>query len=155
MSSGCERRSVPPDLISELEARAVRVPQVRRVENLLHTPTPPPDTATPASKQVDPASALGENSPPPSPASALRTRNLAASAREPGASQADSASGAAEPWAGRPAGQAEAPTGAPEGAPEQAVERSEGDESADRDEPSLADLDKDPTYRRGISERTA
>lgn len=39
-----------PDLISELEARAVRVPQVRRVENLLHTPTPPPDTATPASK---------------------------------------------------------------------------------------------------------
>jgi hypothetical protein len=133
-----------PDLISELEARAVRVPQVRRVENLLHTPTPPPDTTTPASKQVDPASTLGENSPPPSPASALRTRNLAASAREPGASQADSASGAAEPWAGRPAGQAEAPTGAPEGAPEPAVEQ---DESADRDEPGLAELDKDPTYR--------
>jgi hypothetical protein len=136
-----------PDLIDELEARAVRVPQVRRVENLLRTPAPPSETATPASKQVDPASTLGKTTRPPSPASALRTRNLAAGAQEPGAAPAESASGAAEPRAGRPEGQAEPPTGAPEGAPEPPAGRPEGDESADHDEPGLAELDKDPTYQ--------
>jgi osmotically-inducible protein OsmY len=116
-----------PDLISELEARAVRVPQVRRVENLLRTPAPPPETATPASQQVDPASTLGKTSRPPSPASALRTRKLAAGAQEPGAAPAESASGAAGPRAGHAEGQAEPPTGAPEGAPEPAAGRPEGD----------------------------
>jgi BON domain len=134
-----------PDLIDELEARAARVPQVRRVENLLRTPAPPPETATPASKQVDPAGTLGTTSRPPSPASALRTRNLAAGAHQPGAGPAESASGATEPRARRPEGQAEPPTGAPEGAPEPAAGRPEGEESADRGEPGLAELDKHAT----------
>ena len=94
-----------PDLINELEARAVQVPQVRRVENLLRTPAPPPETATPAPQQVDPASTLPKTNRPP--------------------------------------------TGAPEGAPEPAAGRPEGDESADRDEPGLAELDKPPTYQPG------
>ena len=136
-----------PDLINELEARAGRVPQVRRVENLLRAPAPPPETATPAAQQVDPASTLGKTSPPRAPASAFRTRNLAAGAQEPSAAPAESASGAADPPAGRPAGQAEPPTGAPEGAPEPPAGRSEGDESADHDEPGLAELDKDPTHQ--------
>jgi hypothetical protein len=127
-----------PDLINELEARAARVPQVRRVENLLRTPAPPPETATPASKQVDPAGTLGTTSRPPSPASALRTRNLAAGAHQPGAGPAESASGATEPRARRPEGQTEPPTGAPEGAPEPAAGRPGGEESAE--------LDKHPTH---------
>jgi hypothetical protein len=113
-----------PDLINELGARASRVPQVRRVENLLRTPAPPPETATPASQRVDPASAPGKTSEPPSPASALRARNLAARAQQPGAAPA-SASGTAEPRTGRPEGQAERPYGAPEGAPEPAAGRPE------------------------------
>jgi osmotically-inducible protein OsmY len=132
-----------PDLINELEARAVQVPQVRRVENLLRTPAPPPETPTPASKQMDPASTLEKSSRPPSPASALRTTNLAAGAQAPGA---ESASGAAEARAGRPERQAEPPTGAPAGAPEPAAGRPEGDES-DHDKSRLAELDKDPTYQ--------
>jgi hypothetical protein len=136
-----------PDLINELETRAARVPQVRRVENLLRTPVPPPETATPAAQQVDPASTLGKTSGPPAPASALRTRNLTAGAQEPGAAPAESARGAPEPRAGRPEGQAEPPTAAPEGAPEPAAGRPEGDESAEHDEPGLAELDKDPTYQ--------
>jgi osmotically-inducible protein OsmY len=135
-----------PDLINELEARAVRVPQVRRVENLLHTPAPPPETATPASKQVDPASTLGAGRSP-SPASALRTRDVAAGAQAPGAAPAESASVSAEPRAGRPEGQAEPPIGARAGAPEPAAGRPEGNESADHDEPGLAEPDKDPTYQ--------
>jgi hypothetical protein len=134
-----------PDLINELEARAVRVPQVRRVENLLRTPALPPETATPAAQPVDPASTLGKASGPPAPASALRTRNSAAAAQDAGAAPAESAGGAAEPGAGRPEGQAKPPTAAPEGAPEPAAGRPEGDESADHDEPGLAELDKDPT----------
>jgi hypothetical protein len=134
------------DLINELEARAVRVPQVRRVENLLRTPAPPPETATPAAQQVDPASPLGDTSRPPAPAFALRTRNLAAGPREPGAAPAESAGGAAELRTGRPEGEAEPPTRAPEGAPERLAGRAEGDESADNDEPGLAELDKGPAY---------
>jgi osmotically-inducible protein OsmY len=133
-----------PDLIDELETRVARVPQVRRVENLLRTPAPPPETATPASEQVDPASTLGKTGGPPAPASALRTRNLAAGAQEPGAAPAESASGAAEP-----------PTGAPEGAPEPAAGHPEGDESADHDEPGLAELERTRPTSRGINERTA
>lgn len=116
-----------PDLINELEARAVRVPQVRRVENLLRTAAPPPEPATPAAQQLDPATTLGKTSRPPAPA-------------------AESASGAAEPRTGRPEGEAERPTGAPEGAPEAVAGRVEGDESADDDEPGLAELHKDPAY---------
>jgi hypothetical protein len=116
------RGEVPtPDLINELEARAARVPQVRRVANLLRTPAPPPETATPAAQQV--ASTLGKTSRPPAPTSALRTRNFAAATRETGAAPAESAGGAAEPAAGRP----------------------EGDESVDHDEAGVAELDKDPT----------
>jgi hypothetical protein len=116
------RGEVPtPDLINELEARAARVPQVRRVANLLRTPAPPPETATPAAQQV--ASTLGKTSGPPAPTSALRTRNFAAATRETGAAPAQSASGAAGAAAGRP----------------------EGDESVDHDEARVAELDKDPT----------
>jgi BON domain len=118
------RGEVPtPDLINELEARAARVPQVRRVANLLRTPAPPPETATPAAQQVDPASTLGKTSRPPAPTSALRTRNFAAATRDTGAAPAQSAGGAAGLAAGRP----------------------KGDESVDHDEARVAELDKDPT----------
>ena len=136
-----------PDLINELEARAVQVPQVRRVENLLRTPAPAPETGTPASKQVDPAITLEKTTRPPSPASVLPTSNLAAGVQHPLAAPAESASGATEPQAGRPERPAEPPTGAPEGAPEPAARRSEGDESPDHDQPGLPELDKDPTYQ--------
>ena len=104
-----------PDLINELEARAARVPQVRRVENLLRTPAPPPE---PATQHVDPPSTLGKTSAPPAPA--LRTRNLAAAAQETGAAPGE----------------------------EPALGRREGNESADHDEPGLADADKGPSYQR-------
>jgi hypothetical protein len=114
-----------PDLINELEARAARVPQVRRVENLLRTPASPAETATPAAQQVDPASTLEKTSRPPAPTSALRTTNLAPATRETGSASAESAGGAVEPPDGRP----------------------EGDESVDHDEVSMAELDKDLTYQ--------
>jgi BON domain len=121
-----------PDLINELEARAARVPQVRRVENLLRAPAPPAGTATPAAQQVDPASTPGKTSRPPAPTPAMRTKNLAAATGETGPS-AESAAGATEPAAGRP----------------------EGDESVDHDEASVAELDKDPPDQPRISDRTA
>lgn len=114
-----------PDLINELEARAARVPQVRQVENLLRTPAPPAETATPAAQQVDPASTLEKTSRPPAPTSALRTPNLAAATGETGPASAESAEGAVEPALGRP----------------------EGDESVDHDDAGVAELDKDPTYQ--------
>jgi hypothetical protein len=114
-----------PDLINELETRAARVPQVRRVENLLRTPAPPAETATPAAQQVDPASTLEKTSRPPAPTPALHTTNLAAATRETGPASPESAAGAAEPASGRP----------------------EGDESVDHDEAGVAELDKDPTYQ--------
>ena len=134
-----------PDLINELEVRAARVPQVRRVENLVRTPAPPPETATPAAQQVDPASTLGKTSAPPGPA--LPTRDLAAAAQETGAAPAETPGAAPEPRAGRPAGYPEPPTGAPEGASEPALERREGDASADHDEAGPAEPDKDPSYQ--------
>ena len=52
------RGEVPtPDRMNELEGRASRVPQVRRVENLLRTPAPAPEPATPEAQQADPAAA--------------------------------------------------------------------------------------------------
>jgi osmotically-inducible protein OsmY len=66
-----------PDLINELEARAARVPQVRRVENLLRTPAPPPQPATPAAQQMDPASTPGKTSGAPAPAPTVRATSMA------------------------------------------------------------------------------
>jgi BON domain len=137
-----------PDLISELEARVAQVPQVRGVENLLRTPAPPPETATPAAKQVDPANTRKKTSGAPAPASALRTSDFRAAAPAAGAAPLESASGTAEPRAGRAEGHAEPPTGASEGAREPAAAGPEDDESADHDDdPGLAELDEDPTYQ--------
>jgi osmotically-inducible protein OsmY len=122
------RGEVPtPDLISELETRAARVPQVRRVENLLRTPAPTPKPATPAARQVDPWSKADETSGSPAPTDALRTRNFAAATRETGAAApAEGAGGTAEPPAGRP----------------------EGEESVDdRDAAAVAEVDKGPRLR--------
>jgi osmotically-inducible protein OsmY len=136
-----------PDLIRELEARAARVPQVRRVENLLRTPAPPPEPATPAAQRLDPASRPEKTSGAGAPASAVRTTNLAAVAQGAGAAPTESAGDAPAPRTGLPGGTAEPPTGTPEGAPELAAGRPEADESADHDEPRQAELDKDPTYQ--------
>jgi osmotically-inducible protein OsmY len=63
------RGEVPtPALIHELEARAARVPQVRRVENLLRTPAPPSEPAAPAAQPVDAASTPAKTSGAPAPA---------------------------------------------------------------------------------------
>jgi hypothetical protein len=128
-----------PDLIRELEARAARVPQVRRVENLLRTPAPPPEPATP---QVDPASTPGNATGADAPASTVRTTSLAAVAQSGGGPPAENAGGARAPRTGR-WGEKPEPTGAP-GAPEPPA-GPEGDESADQDEPGNAEPDKDPT----------
>jgi hypothetical protein len=82
------RGNVPtPDLIRELEARAARVPQVRRVENLLRTLDPTPEPATPAAQPAGGA---------PAPRSGLRG---ATAEPAPGPPE-----GALEPAAGRPEG---------------------------------------------------
>jgi hypothetical protein len=100
-----------PDLINELEARAARVPQVRRVENLLRTPAPAPESATPEAHPVDPAS---------TPAKTSGAK----------AAPAGSGGGALAPRTGRWGDNTEPPTGTPEGALEPAG-RPEGDKSAD------------------------
>jgi osmotically-inducible protein OsmY len=78
------------DLISELEARAARVAQVRRVQNLLRLPTAPPsrqadspapqpDTSDSAAPGDERAIASGETSREvPAPTSGLQTRDFAA-----------------------------------------------------------------------------
>jgi BON domain len=132
-----------PDLIRELEARAARVPQVRRVENLLRTPAPPPQPAAPAAQQEDPVSAPGKASGARAPASTVRPTNLAGDVQGAEAESAESAGGARAPRTGRWGDKAEPPTGAPEGALEPAAGRPEGDQSADHDEPG--EPDKDPT----------
>jgi osmotically-inducible protein OsmY len=75
-----------PDLIRELEARAARVPQVRRVENLLHTPAPPA---------------------PPAP---VRPTNLAGVAQGAEAAPAETAGDARAPRTGRWGDKAESPS---------------------------------------------
>jgi osmotically-inducible protein OsmY len=70
-----------PDLINELEARAARVTEVRRVENLLHLPSAPAPgrTDTPVSEREDRAVVRGETSEgTPTPAAALRASYPAA-----------------------------------------------------------------------------
>jgi hypothetical protein len=139
------RGDVPtPDLIRELEARAARVPQVRRVENLLRTLDPTPEPATPAAQQVDPASTAGKTTGAPTPAAAVRTTNLAAVAQGAGAARPESAGGAPAPSSGLRGATAEPAPGPPEGALEPAAGRPEGDESADHDEPGKAELDMEP-----------
>jgi osmotically-inducible protein OsmY len=136
------RGEVPtPDLINELEARAARVPQVRRVENLLRTPAPPPQPATPAAQQVNPASTPGKTSGAPEPASTVRATNFADVAQGTEAAPAGSAGGARGPRTGRWGDKTEPPTARPEGALEPAG-RPEGDKSADQDEPGNAEPDK-------------
>ena len=68
-----------PDLIRELEARAARVPQVRRVENLLHTPAPPTPPVAPAAQQGEEPSTPGRTSA----ASAPRTGRWGDSTESP------------------------------------------------------------------------
>jgi osmotically-inducible protein OsmY len=134
------RGEVPtPDLINELEARAARVPQVRRVENLLRTPAPPPEPATPEAQQVDPASIAAETSGAP----ALREpTNLAGVSQRTDAAPAGGGGGVRAPRTGRWGDTAEPPTGPPEDALEPAG-RQEGDRSAGQDEPSKAEPDRD------------
>jgi osmotically-inducible protein OsmY len=122
-----------PDLISELETRAARVSEVRRVENLLHLPKPPApgraaaparqsETSGSAAPTDDRAVSLGETSEQvPAPPSALRTRDFAAAGTEPGPAPAASAGEGADPADGRPA----------------------GDETTEQEGPDVAELDKD------------
>jgi osmotically-inducible protein OsmY len=105
-----------PDLISELETRAARVSEVRRVENLLHLPKPPaPSRADAPARQSETSEEV------PAPPSALRTRDFAAAGTEPGPAPAASASEGADPADGRPA----------------------GDETTEQEGPDMAELDKD------------
>lgn len=137
-----------PDLIPELEARAARVPQVRRVENLLRTPAPPPE---PATQQVDPASTPGKTSGAPPSESGVRPTNLADVAQGVGAEPAEQAGGARAPRTGRWGDEAEPATGAPEGALEPGAGRPAGDKSADhaeprKTEPGKAEPDKEASH---------
>ena len=129
-----------PDLINELEARAARVPQVRRVENLLRTPAPPPEPAQPEAQQLDPASTPAKTSAAPAPP--LGGRNLVGVAQETEAAPAAGGLGARAPRSGRWGDAAEAPTGTPEAALEPAG-RPEGDKSAGQDEPGNPEPDRD------------
>jgi len=109
------RGEVPtPDLIKELEGRAARVPKVRRVENLLRTPAPPPEPATPVTQHAE----------------------------RPGAPPPEIAGGARTTRTGRWGDKAEPPTGAPEGVLEPAGRPQRG-ESADQDEPGTTEPDEE------------
>ena len=135
------RGEVPtPDLINELEARAARVPQVRRVENLLRTPAPPSEPATPEAQQEDPASAPAETSGAPAPA--LGATNLAGVSQGTEEAPAGGGSGVRAPRTGRWGDNAERPAGTPEDALE-AAGGPAGDKSADRDEPGSGEADLD------------
>jgi hypothetical protein len=126
-----------PDLIRELEARAARVPEVRRVENLLHTPATPAPPVAPAAQRGDQPSTPGQTSGAPAPASPVRPTNLAGVAQAAEAAPAERAGDAHAPRTGRWGDKAESPL------------RREGDESADHDEPGDAEPDRDPTSSRG------
>jgi len=134
-----------PDLINELEARAARVPQVRRVENLLRTPAPSAQPARPAAQQVNPESTPGKTGGAPEPTSTVRATNLAGVAQGTEATPAESAGGTRGPRTGRWGDQPGPPTARPEGALEPAG-RPEGDRSADQDEPGNAEPDKDGSH---------
>jgi osmotically-inducible protein OsmY len=137
------RGEVPaPDLINELEARASRVPQVRRVENLLRTPAPTPEPVTPAGQQVGAASTPAKTSGAPAPAPAVRTTKIAGVPEGTEAAPAESGGGARGPRTGRWGDEAEPPTGRPEGVLERAG-RPEGDKSADHGDSGNGEPDRD------------
>lgn len=117
-----------PDLMNELEGRASRVPQVRRVENLLRTPVPTSEPATPEAHQADPAS--------------VRTTAMAGVAQGTEAGSAETSGGARAPRTGRWGDDAEPQTERPKDAVEPAG-RPGGDESADQDEFGNAEPGKD------------
>ena len=123
-----------PDLIRELEARAARVPQVRRVENLLHTPAPAPPVV-PAAQRGEEPSTPGQTSG--ASASGVRPTTLAGAAQGAEAAPAETAGDARAPRTGRWGDKAESPP------------RPAGDESADHDELGDAEPDRDPTSSRG------
>jgi hypothetical protein len=155
-----------PDLINQLEARADDVPEVRRVENLLHLrKTPAPSrTDTPAaqrktrrssSRPEDRAVKIAEKSeeapaPPaaePSPTEIAdrgegrRPAPVGSAAR--GESAEDEGAGAADsPLAERPQPADSAAAERP-----QPAESHPAGESARQDGPDAAELDKDPAYQ--------
>jgi osmotically-inducible protein OsmY len=117
-----------PDLISELEARATRVPEVRRVENLLHVPEAPTPGRTDTAR-LQAASGIGTrtvegggNGDEPAPASDAAAPADSAVASSGGEESAD-------------AGEADKP------APDRGVDR---DESIAGDRPEVAEVDEDP-----------
>jgi hypothetical protein len=134
-----------PDLIKELEARATRVTEVRRVENQLRLPktpasgptdTPAPQTRTSRFQRHRPedravvAAESGEEAGTPA---AAPSKDLASAGQGGAASLAES--GAAESEAGRPDGE------------ELEAGRPDGSESAEQDGPDVAELGQDPAYQ--------
>ncbi len=125
-----------PDLIRELETRAGRLTEVRRVENLLQLPKPPApsrsamptpqsERSRPATRPDDRAVMVSETSGEvPAPPSALGTRNFAAPGEGHGPTHAGGASGVAESVDESPA----------------------GDESVERESPDVPTLDKDQAH---------
>jgi hypothetical protein len=144
------------DLINELEARAARVTEVRRVENLLHlpetpaptrtdTPAPRPETSGSVAPAEDGAAMPGETSEhAPAPASGLGTRNFEAGGKAPGPVPAGSAGGAADSAARSPAGDETAGQESPDVT--ELDKHPEGDESAAEQDPDVAELGEDPAY---------
>ena len=118
-----------PELINQLEARTAAVPEVRRVENLLHLPKTPAPTRT--------------DSPP----AQRKTRRSSAPKRRPAARAKVNAEGppavGEEPspkqTAARGKGRHPAPLGNTERPPGGARHETQG--------PDAADLDKDPAYQ--------
>ena len=148
-----------PDLINELEARAGRVTEVRRVENLLHlaeppapgrtdTPAPRPETSGSAAPAADGAVTPGETSErAPAPASGLGTRNFEAGSKGPGSVPAGSAGGAADSAAGSSAHDETAGRESPDVT--ELDKQTEGDESAAEQHPDVTELGNDPAYQAG------
>lgn len=124
-----------PDLISELEVRATRVTEVRRVQNLLQLRKPPAlsRTETPAAQAGRSAAPLGEpaitagekGEEAPERASALPGTNFPAAGHGPGTAPV-----------GRAGGTTESETG-----------HQERDGSNELVEPGVGELGKDPTHR--------
>jgi len=126
-----------PELISELEARAARVTEVRRVDNRLEVPKPPaPDrtdepaaqheSSPPAARPDDQPATRGEaGEDTPAPPSAGRTANFADTGMEPGQ------------WAAGSAGEEAESSNA----------STAGDERAEQEGPDADDLDKDQAYQ--------
>ena len=130
------RGEVPtPDLINELEVRATRVTEVRRVQNLLQTrkPLAVSRTETPAAQAGRPAAPLGE--------SAITPGDSGEEAPE----RPSSLPGTNFPAAGH--GPETASAGRAGGPTESATGDHEPDESHERDEPGVGEFRKDPTHR--------